>query len=118
MHGDLHQNDHILSLHLRLLHELRRRTVDHVDVDMGDRPKAAPLDENGLLMQDLGGLEHVAIVSEHDGVGQCALHEVKGHQAIVDCREQGPGKRSMSTSILSAARLSRSDSISSLGFAR
>jgi hypothetical protein len=46
VHRDLHQDDDLLALDLGLLDELRGGAVEHVDVDVRDRPEAAALDED------------------------------------------------------------------------
>ena len=50
-------------------------------------PEAAALDEHGLVVQHLGGLEHLAGGGEHHGVGQPVLDEAQREQAVVDVRE-------------------------------
>ena len=50
-----------LRLDRGIAEELFPRAIDHVEVDKSDRPKAAALDQDRALVQDFGGLEHVAI---------------------------------------------------------
>ena len=89
VHGYLHEDDDALALDRGLLDELRRGTVQHVDVHMGDRAEAAALDQDRLLVEDLRGLQDGAVGSEHHRVGQAELHQVKRHEAIVHLLEGG-----------------------------
>ena len=112
VHRDFHEDDHVLALHQRLLHELRGRAVEHVHVHVGHRPEAAALDQDRLLVEHLGGLEDLALRAEHDRVGQAELHEVSDISRLSTCSKPGREKCSMSISIRSVPRLSRRDSIS------
>ena len=85
-----HQLDDLLALDLRVLGELLARRVDHVDVDLGHRAKAAALDQNRLLAQHLGWLQDLARGAEHRRAGQPELHELQGHHAVVDVAELDP----------------------------
>ena len=78
----------LLALDERLLHELRRRAVEHVDVHVRHGPEAAPLDEDRLLVQHLGRLEDLAVLPEHDRVRQPELDEEERHQPVVDVLER------------------------------
>ena len=88
VHRDFHQHDDVLPLHRRLLDELRRGAVEHVDIDVRDGPKTATFDEDGHFVEHLGGLEDVALGPEHDGVGEAAVDEVERHQPVVDLGER------------------------------
>jgi hypothetical protein len=50
-------------------------------------PKAAPFNEDRLLVEDLGWLKYFTALPKHDRVREFELHQVKRHQAIVDLLE-------------------------------
>ena len=54
--------------------------------------EAAAFDEDGLLVEDLGGLKNFAAGAEHDGVGEAVAHEVERHEAVVHVSEGGAGE--------------------------
>src|SRR5882757_3871796 len=84
VHRNLQQNDNFLALHHRLLEKLGRGAVEHVDVDVGDRPEASALNQYGPVVEDLGRLEHIARRSEHDGVSQAIFDEMEGENAVIN----------------------------------
>ncbi len=67
----------------RLLTEVAFRTIENVEIDVGDRPEAAALDQNGLLVEDLGGLQDLAVGGEHGSPGHAEFDQPKAHDPIV-----------------------------------
>ena len=86
-HGDLHERDHRLAGDAGLLREALERALEHVDVDVRDRPEAAALDQHRLLVEHLRRLQHVAVGGEHRRAGEAELHELQAHHAVVDVAE-------------------------------
>ena len=71
----------------RLGLELGQGAFEHVDVDHRGRSEAAPLDQDGLLTERLAGLQHLPIGPEHGNAAQPQLHQLQGHQPVVDAAE-------------------------------
>ena len=86
-HGDFHQLDDLTAIDLQLRGKALAGAVDHVDVDLGDRAKTSPLDQDRPLPQHLGGLQHFAGRSEHGRAAQAQLHQLEAHHAIIDVAE-------------------------------
>ena len=79
-----------LALHARLGAELGHGALEHVEVDDRGRPEAAPLDQDSLLAEDLARLQHLFVRSEHGHATQAELHELQGHEPVVDAAELDP----------------------------
>ena len=59
---------------------------------MRERAEAAALDEDGLSVKHLGGLEHLAVRAEHRGAAETELHELQRHDAVVHRAELDAGE--------------------------
>jgi len=86
-HGDLGQLQDRLARHGRVLLELGLGRVEHVDVDVGRRPEAAPLHQDRLLAQYLARLQHRSVGTEHGHTAQAELDELERHQPVVHSAE-------------------------------
>ncbi len=82
----LHEHDRLLPLDGRFLDELRARPGQDVESEIGARPEAAPLDEDGLLVEHLRRLHDLARGREHGRFRQLLLDELQAHQPVVDVR--------------------------------
>src|SRR5579859_846781 len=69
--------------------EVSPRRKQHVHVNMGHRSKAAAQHDHILLVQIFRGLHDATIGPKHSGFGKPVLHQLKGHQAVVDMAEVG-----------------------------
>src|SRR5580698_10249631 len=76
VHGDFHENHQILALQFGFLQEHRFRALEHVDIDVCRWAEATAFDQDSLFIEHFGGLQHVAVGIEHDGVGEGTAHEV------------------------------------------
>src|SRR6266849_4465596 len=65
---------------------------DQVEGEPGDGPEAAALDHDGLLVEHLGGLDHVSRRREHGGIREALLDELQAHEAVVHPGESRPGE--------------------------
>ena len=63
------------------------RRAEHVDVDVRHGAEAAALDQDRLLVQHFGRLQHFARGGEHGRVAQPQLHQPQAHHAVVDLPE-------------------------------
>ena len=54
---------------------------------MGDGAEAAALDEDGLFVEHLAGLEDRAVGAEHGRAAEAELDEFEGHEAVVHVAE-------------------------------
>src|SRR5439155_15028389 len=86
-HGQFHERQDRFVLYRGVLFKLRQGAFQHVEVDVGDRTKTAPLDQHGLVMQHVGRLQHLTVRPEHGGTAQSQLHELQRHDAVVDVAE-------------------------------
>jgi hypothetical protein len=86
-HGDLGELQDGLTLHRRVLGELLLGRGQHVQVHVGRRPEAAPLDQDRLLAQHLARLQHLAVRAEHGHPAQPELDELERHQPVVHAAE-------------------------------
>src|SRR5205823_1156803 len=82
-HRQFHKREDGLVRHCGVFFKLRQSALQHIEVDVGDRTKTAALDENGLVMQHVGRLQHLAVRAEHGGAAQPHLHELERHDAVV-----------------------------------
>src|SRR5262249_40431248 len=88
----LHQNDDVLALHVRLLNELCRSAIEHIDSHFGNGAKAAAFNDDTFLVKHVGRLDHLAVRKEHRRLRQPLLHQLKRHETIVDGPEWWPGE--------------------------
>ena len=79
-------------MYVRLLDKLRGGAFEHIHGDPGDRAEAAALDEDALLVEHVGRLDHFAVCHEHCGFGQPLLHELQRHETVVHVGERGAGE--------------------------
>ena len=62
--------------------------AEHVDVDVADRAEAAALDQDRLLVEHLGRLQHLPVGRSNIAAPrQAQLHQPQAHQAVVDLAE-------------------------------
>src|SRR6185436_20956781 len=87
-----HENDHRLTLNAGFLDELGLGAIQHIECCPRDRSKTSALNDDGLFVEHLGGLDDLSIGGEHGGVGKPEFHQLKAHQAIVYVRESGTRK--------------------------
>ena len=92
LEGHLHEDDEFLTIDCGFLDEKGMGRREHVQRNVGNGAEAAALDEDGLFVEDLGGLDDFAIGGEHGGAGEAVLDELEGHEAIVDLLEAGAGE--------------------------
>ena len=71
-----------------LARELFVRRAKHVDVDVRHRAEAAALDQDRLLVEHFGGLQHFARGRKHRRAAQAQLHQPQAHHAVVDVAER------------------------------
>ena len=57
--------------------------------EVGDRAKTAALDEDRLLVEQLGRLDDFASRGEHHGFGETLLDELQRHQPVVHAGKAG-----------------------------
>ena len=88
----LHQDHGLLPLDGRLLHELLAGSGEEVEGELRHGPEGAPLDEDGLLVEHVGGLDHFPRRGEHRRVGQPLLDQLQAHEPVVHAVEGGAGE--------------------------
>jgi len=66
-----------------------RRSREKIERELRHGPEGAALDEDGLLIQHVGGLDHFARRGEHCRVGQPLLHQLQAHEPVVHAVEGG-----------------------------
>ena len=71
-----------------MLGELIERPIQQVDRELCRGPEAAPLDENGFVVQDLRWLHDLAMCGEHRGIGEPTLHQHQAHSPVIDVRKR------------------------------
>ena len=86
-HGELGQGQDGLALHGGVGLELLPRAFQHVQVDHGGGAEAAALDQDRFLAEDFARLEHLFVRAEHGDATQSQLHQLQGHQPVVDAPE-------------------------------
>ncbi len=74
----------IRRLAAEILQEGRAAALDHVEIDPGDRIKAAAVEQDRLAVKHVGSLPDFAVGAEQGGVGQAAAHEFQGHQPVLE----------------------------------
>ncbi len=87
--GHFHQDDRGFAFHVRFAHEEVKRAFLHVEGRFRHRKKAAALDQDGLVIKDLGPLHRFALGGEHRRLGQALLHQLQRHQPVVHLGEGG-----------------------------
>jgi hypothetical protein len=88
----LHDLHDLLALHPGFRGEFFKCAAHHVEIHVGERTEAAALDEDGLLIEHLGGLEHLAARAEHCRAAQAELDELQRHEPVVHASELDAGK--------------------------
>ncbi len=76
----------------QLAREVCAGALEHVDVDVADRPEAAALDQHVLLVQHLGRLQHRAAGGEHGGAREPELDQLHAHEPVVDVLKGAAGE--------------------------
>ncbi len=66
--------------------------MEHVDRLVGDRAEPAADDQDGALVEHLGGLDDLSLGGEHGRLGQAAVHQLEAHQPVIDPGEGRPGE--------------------------
>lgn len=79
----LHQDHRLLPLDRRLLEELRPRPLEQIEGELRDGAEAAALDQDGLLVEHLRGLDDLPGGGEHRRVGQPLLDQLQAHEPVV-----------------------------------
>jgi len=98
VHGDFHEHDCVLVLR-RSRHELPPRAFEHIEVQVVYRPECAPLDEHGLLVEDLGRLRDLAIDGKHHRLGHPCSTSCRLIRRLSTLAKPGPENLIMSTSM-------------------
>ncbi|HEY9182284.1 MAG TPA: hypothetical protein VIQ99_03730, partial [Gammaproteobacteria bacterium] len=83
-HRDLHDRHGFAALDVGSGLERAQRGGCEIEVHVRDGPEAAALDEHGLLVEHLRGLQHLTGRGEHRRAREAELHEPQAHHAIVD----------------------------------
>jgi len=90
VHGDFQQHYHVLAAVFFLLQKLRAGGIEHVYIDVRDRPERPALHQDGLLIKNFRRLQHMAVGRIHHRVGQPMLDEVEADGAIFDVQKVRP----------------------------
>lgn len=90
--GHFHEHHGRFALHLRLALELFLGALKHAEHHVRDGPKAAALDEHGLLVKHFTGNHRLADGGEHRGIGQVLFDQLQTHQPVVHAGETRPGE--------------------------
>ena len=88
-HGDLHENGRFRAGDTAFLFEESLGTVKHVVRYIGDRAKAATLDEDRFFVKSVGCLHDFAIRAEQCRAGEFLHNEFEAHDAVVHTCERG-----------------------------
>ena len=88
----LGQDHRLLVAHFGFLDELLARALEQIERELGGGPEASPLHQDRLSVEHFGGLHDVARRGEHGGVGQPALHQLQGHEPVIDPGEGRAGE--------------------------
>ena len=84
----LHDRD-ALALAVEAALELPARAVEDVEVDVRDRAEAPALDQDGPLVERLGGVEDAAVGGEHRRLAETELDELQADDARIERVERG-----------------------------
>ena len=58
--------------------------VHDLHVETADRVKAPTHDDDGALIEDIGGLSDFAVGEEHGGFREAGLHQLESEEAVID----------------------------------
>ena len=88
-HRDFVKDLRFLTTQFILHQEHLVTAFNHVAVHIGDGAETSALHQQGLVIEEIGRLDHLAVTAEQDSLGKPLGHEFQAHDPVIDHREIG-----------------------------